>query len=215
MSQHPYTVSFSSLLATAVSSLSVEGPFVCADRRKEWRSRASSMSHVRKEAHGAAARFAGNQAEVKGDRGNSCLKRNIPEGEGAWLHYNWKVLKGWVFWEYRGDFLDCFSRVYLHPSTSRSQFPSDLVLREHIRRKIKHTSAVSLKVSGEVEHLSESLHDNRSSIMKGWRDLLPQLVSDPWVPLGALSSDGETLSQWSLGWGCVTLTVRLHRLQDP
>lgn len=45
------------------------------------------MSHVRKEAHGAAARFVGNQPEVKGDRGNSCLKRNIPEGERAWLHY--------------------------------------------------------------------------------------------------------------------------------
>lgn len=41
------------------------------------------MSHVRKKAHGAAARFAGNQPEVKGDRGNSDLKRNIPEGEGA------------------------------------------------------------------------------------------------------------------------------------
>lgn len=215
MGQHPYTVSFSSLLATAVSSLSVEGLFICADSRKGWRSRASSMSHVRKKAHGAAARFAGNQPEVKGDRGNSCLKRNIPEGEGAWLHYNWKVLKGWGFWEYRGGWecLDWFSRVYLHPSTSHSQFPSDLGLREHIRREIKRTRAVSLKVSGEVEHLSESLRD----IMKGWWDLLPQLVSDPWVPLGALSSDGETLRQWSLGWGCVTPTVKsgLHRLQSP
>lgn len=36
------------------------------------------MSHVRKKAHGAAARFAGNQPEVKGDRGNSGLKRTIP-----------------------------------------------------------------------------------------------------------------------------------------